>query len=167
MPRYCPRCGEELVDRFVEERNRRFCPACDEIIYRNPKPCAGVLVVDDDSVLLVKRGVPPAVGTWSVPAGFLEADEPPEEAAARELHEETGVTVSPDDITLHDTIFKNGPSGHALILVYVAPRRATEGKPVAGTDADGARFWTRDQISDMDIEPGYRDIILSAVDDIE
>ena len=97
-PRFCPACGTGLTDRRVEGRDRRFCPACERPVYRNPKPCAGVLVVDGGRLLLVERTEPPAVGAWSVPAGYLEADEPPRAAAARELREETG--FDPDGVSL-------------------------------------------------------------------
>ena len=91
----------ELIDKQVEERTRRYCQQCEQPIYQNPKPCAGVLVVDErECVLLVKRTEPPAPGAWSIPAGYLEADEPPRQAAVRELYEETNVAVSKGDITL-------------------------------------------------------------------
>jgi NADH pyrophosphatase NudC (nudix superfamily) len=53
----------ELIDKQVEERTRRYCQQCEQPIYQNPKPCAGVLVVDErECVLLVKRTEPPAPG---------------------------------------------------------------------------------------------------------
>jgi len=82
----------ELTDKQVEDRTRRYCQQYEQPIYRNPKPCAGVLVVDErECVLLVKRTEPPAPGTWSIPAGYLEADEPPRQAAVRELYVEANV----------------------------------------------------------------------------
>jgi NADH pyrophosphatase NudC (nudix superfamily) len=60
---YCPMCGSELVDKQIESRIRRYCQHCEQPIYRNPKPCAGVLAVDErERVLLVKRTEPPAPG---------------------------------------------------------------------------------------------------------
>ena len=92
-------CGAELVRRLIEGRDRHFCERCDRPVYRNPKPCAGVLVVNGAKVLLIERTQPPAVGSWSVPAGYLEADEPPRVAAVRELEEETSVSVSRDSLS--------------------------------------------------------------------
>lgn len=164
---FCPRCGTELGRRSIDGRERRFCERCDRPVYRNPKPCAGVLVVDGTEVLLVERTRPPAVGSWSVPAGYLEADEPPRAAAVRELAEETSVTVSPDALSLFDTAFVEHPEGsYVLVLVYVVARAETSGDPVAGTDAGAARFWRPERLVDsgQQIEPGYRSMFEAAIE---
>jgi ADP-ribose pyrophosphatase YjhB (NUDIX family) len=155
---YCPTCGAELVARRIEGRDRPYCPACEQPWYRNPKPCAGTLVVDGSSVLLVQRTQPPSVGSWSVPAGYLEHDEPPHEAAARELEEETGLTVDPEAIDLFDTAFVGHDDGtYVLVVLYAVARAATEGTPEAGSDADGASFWAYDSLTaEAPLEPGYR-----------
>ncbi len=43
-------------------------------------------------VLMIQRGGHPFIGNWAFPGGFVEAEEPCETAAARELNEETGIT---------------------------------------------------------------------------
>ena len=166
---FCPVCGAELVRRLIEGRDRHFCERCDCPVYRNPKPCAGVLVVNGAKVLLIERTQPPAVGSWSVPAGYLEADEPPRVAAVRELEEETSVSVSRDSLSLFDTAFVEHPDGsHVLVLVYVAPRAETSGEPAAGTDAGAARFWRPERLVDSGwrIEPGYRAMFEAAIEEL-
>ena len=166
-PNYCPICGNELADAQIEGRLRRYCQQCDQPIYRNPKPCAGVLVVEENErVLLVKRTEPPAPGTWSVPAGYLEADEPPRQAAVRELREETNVAVPKDDITLLETTFVRHQNGqHVLVLIYAASRSATSGTVVPGSDAADAQFFGLPELASdgRDIEPGYESIFTAAV----
>jgi len=88
---YCWRCGNELVKKREEDRKRYFCEACDKFVYRNSVPVGGVFVVREGEVLLIKRGGTPNKGDWSYPAGYLEYNEKPEEGAARELEEETGL----------------------------------------------------------------------------
>lgn len=164
-PQYCPDCGNGLGSRIIEGRSRAYCRSCKRPIYRNPKPCAGVLVVDDGQVLLVKRTQPPGVGTWSVPAGFLEYDEPPATGAVRELKEETNVIVSEDDIELFDTAFVTaGQRENVLVLIYRANRIQTDGEPEAGSDAGAARFWEIESLENQgeEVEPGYEEIFSRA-----
>ena len=166
MADFCPTCGERLGTRHVEGRDRSWCPDCERPIYRNPKPAAGVLVVDDDAVLLVERTNPPAVGHWSVPAGYLEVDEPPEEAAARELREETSVRVAPENLSLFETTFVHVESRAVpvLVIIYVVGRESTSGTPEAGSDAADARFWSRAQFEEIPIEPGYQPVFERAIE---
>lgn len=160
-PQYCPKCGTSLSSKIIESRPRAYCRSCETPIYRNAKPCAGVLVVDERQVLLVKRTQPPGVGTWSVPAGYLEYDEPPATGAVRELEEETGVITSEEEVELFDTAFVTaGPRENVLVLIYRVDRTATDRKPRPGSDAGAARFWEIDSLENRgeEIEPGYEEI---------
>lgn len=164
---YCPTCGAGLDVRRVEERRRAYCPSCDRVHYRNPKPCAGTLVVDGDQVLLVERDDPPDAGAWSLPAGFLEWDEPPERAAVRELREETGLGVDSADLELHDTAFVDRPDGRTvLVVIYTVPAGRTRGELRAGSDAAAARFWDLEELLADEaarIEDGYERLFREAV----
>jgi ADP-ribose pyrophosphatase YjhB (NUDIX family) len=165
-PSFCQSCGTQLETRRIEGRQRDYCPSCERPWYRNPKPCAGVLVVEDDAVLLVQRSEPPEVGSWSVPAGYLEVDEPPLAAATRELAEETGVSVTGGDPDLFETQFVEHPDGtYVLVLVYVVPRSTTTGTPRAGDDAQAVRFWTLEELQarPADIETGYASLVRTAI----
>jgi ADP-ribose pyrophosphatase YjhB (NUDIX family) len=97
--RFCPRCAAALAVApgggvVGDDRPRLHCPACGLVIYDNPAPTASVLVFrPDGAVLLAKRAIDPERGRWDVPGGFVERDEHPEDAARRELREETGLDV--------------------------------------------------------------------------
>jgi len=57
-------------------------------------PCVGAVIRDEGGrLLLVRRGRPPATGRWSLPGGRIEPGETPEQALAREVAEETGLSV--------------------------------------------------------------------------
>lgn len=77
-------------------RPRRIaCPRCGYLLYDYPRPCAGLLVVKGDDVLLLRRAHAPRIGFLDVPGGFLEEGESLEHAARRELREETGLVLGP------------------------------------------------------------------------
>jgi ADP-ribose pyrophosphatase YjhB (NUDIX family) len=167
---HCTQCGARLEERYVEDRERRYCSNCDRIEYRNPKPCAGILVVDDNELLLVERTEPPAVGAWSIPAGYLESDEPPATAAVRELREETGVRIDEEPLSLFDTTLVEHPDGqHVLVILYVAPATEAAGDPRAGGDAGAARFWSLRALrsSAERVEPGYEALFERVVNAVE
>lgn len=113
--RYCVKCGAQLVWRSSGERERPTCPACGFVVYFNPVVGAGVLVETDGRVVLVRRGVEPRAGYWSLPSGYVEADELAEAAAVREAEEETGLQVEIDDL-LGVYSFGREPQTGVLIL---------------------------------------------------
>ncbi len=129
--RYCVRCGTRLVQRSSGERERPTCPACGFVLYLNPVVGAGVLVETEGRVVLVRRGVEPKAGYWSLPSGYVEADELAEAAAVREAKEETGLQVEIDDL-LGVYSFGREPQTGVLIL-YSA--HTMGGELRAGDDA--------------------------------
>jgi ADP-ribose pyrophosphatase YjhB (NUDIX family) len=135
---YCPHCGQPLEDREAFGRERRFCPACERVIFREHKVAAGVLVNDKGRVLLVRRRMNPGRGLWTFPAGFVDFDEAPADAAVRECLEETGLQV---EITgLLDVIAgREHERGADLLIVYRA--RLVGGTIQADDDVDQAAFF--------------------------
>lgn len=140
---YCPRCGHRLVDREAFGRLRRVCPNCDLIVFRDHKVAAGVLVSHDDTLLLVRRRWEPRRGSWTLPAGFVDFDEDPAEAAVRECREETGLAV---EITgLLDVLSgREHERGADLVIVYLG--RLVGGELEPGDDVDRAAFFAADEM---------------------
>src|SRR6185295_4409721 len=95
-PRYCSRCGRDLIERYVpeERRMRRRCEGCGLIQYENPRVVASVIVERDGLLLLQRRAMEPRAGFWTFPGGFLEVGEGAEDGAVRETREETGLDVT-------------------------------------------------------------------------
>jgi 8-oxo-dGTP diphosphatase len=115
--------------REVEGRLRPACPACGWIAYEHLKVGAAVLLEREGKLLLAQRApdCPAFPGTWYLPAGYCEADEPPSAAAAREALEEVGLAVQVGRLS-DAYYFDDDPRGNGLLLVYEA--RAAEGDPL-------------------------------------
>lgn len=142
---YCPICGHILEDREAFGRMRRACPACNRIIFRDLKVAAGVLVEHEGKVLLVRRSTGLHQGLWSFPAGFVEFDEHPAEAALRECREETGLEV---ELTGILDVMGPEPEGVAnIVIVYRA--RIVGGELRAGDDADQVAFFAPEELPSL------------------
>ena len=140
--RFCPDCGAPLAARG-EELGAQVCDGCGAVHYRNPKPCAGALVVRDGQVLLGRRAVEPGRGLWDIPGGFLEPWEHPADGATRELAEETGLHVRMTELltivmdTYHDQF-------HTLNVYYLA--EILNGEPRAADDLAELRWFSPDAL---------------------
>jgi len=88
---FCPHCGNKVVKKTEDDTLRDFCLHCGTFFYENPLPVVSSILVSERSILLVKRGKKPYRGMWCPPTGFAEAGESVEDAALRELEEETGI----------------------------------------------------------------------------
>jgi len=138
-PEYCPYCGTEL--EVLERPTRYYCEACDDPVFHNAVLGGGVVVVDGKRVLLVEDFRGP--GTWKVPEGRPEIPESPREGVARELKEEAGLSVDPDELVyLYDDAKEVVEGMFMMGIYYAADRAETTGTVEAGSDAIDARFWT-------------------------
>ena len=88
---YCSQCSKKNSFSQIDGEIRYHCSYCNTIHYQNPKPTATLICMKNDVILLVKRAFEPAKGEWSLPGGFIELGETPEDAAKRELKEETNL----------------------------------------------------------------------------
>jgi 8-oxo-dGTP diphosphatase len=132
---YCPKCATKLEWRSTGDRERPACPACGFVFYFNPVVGAGALVETDGQVVLVRRGVEPKAGYWSLPSGYVEADELAEAAAIREMKEETGLEIELEDL-LGVYSFGREPQTGVLILYS---GHTVGGELRAGDDAQEVR----------------------------
>jgi ADP-ribose pyrophosphatase YjhB (NUDIX family) len=99
-PRFTRRVPDgDTMERYV-------CGDCGHIYYSNPKIVVGSVVVHDGKILLCRRAIEPRRGFWTLPAGFLEEHETPEDGAKREAKEEAECEIELD----------------ALLAVYSVPR---------------------------------------------
>jgi 8-oxo-dGTP diphosphatase len=100
-------------------------------------------------VLLVRRGHAPSRGLWSVPGGRIERGETPEQAAAREVREETGLDVRVGALLLTVEI------GDYLVHDFAA--EVVAGTLRAGDDADDVRWCSIEDAALLPLTPGLLD----------
>ena len=154
--RFCHFCGNRLIKKEWEGSLRLFCEHCNDAIYENPIPATCIVVVDDrERVLLVKRNVPPKEGFWCLPGGFIELGETLEQAALRELEEETGLngkiemllgaTANPSD--QYDTV---------LMVGYLVKNFTGDLK--AGDDASDVAYFHLNELPEVAFE-SHREFI--------
>jgi ADP-ribose pyrophosphatase YjhB (NUDIX family) len=154
--RYCPQCGSQMHTRRILGRPREACPHCGYVHFIDPKVGAGVLVEKDGAVLLVRRAVAPEKDKWCLPAGFVEYDEAPDAAAARECREETGLEVQIFKLLTVDQYFEDS-RGPGIIIFYQAC--ITGGELVPGDDANEAKFFEPDRLPDAIAFRTHRDLL--------
>jgi ADP-ribose pyrophosphatase YjhB (NUDIX family) len=99
---FCPDCGAKVSLQAVagDDRQRYVCGGCGKTHYQNPNVLVATYVCVGENILWIKRGIPPAIGKWAMPGGYMENDETPEAGASRELREETGIDVPADEMML-------------------------------------------------------------------
>ncbi len=139
---FCPRCGKPLGIKHLFGAKRPYCPHCGYIVFRDPKLAVGALIVDEGRVLLVRRGVIPRKTFWAMPSGFVEYDEQPRPALAREIREETGLEAEIGRVL--EVFPISDPNKKGVFLLFEA--RVTGGDMQAGDDAMDVRWFPIDAI---------------------
>lgn len=89
-----------------DTHERDVCRRCGFIHYDNPKIVVGAVVRSGEHILMCRRAIEPRSGFWTLPAGFLELHETPEDGARREAREEANATIEIE----------------GLLAVYTVPR---------------------------------------------
>jgi 8-oxo-dGTP diphosphatase len=121
-----------------------------------PELCVGAIAVDQDHILLIRRGRGPAQGHWSVPGGRVEGGETLAEAVVRELAEETSLEGVCDSLV--GWVERIGDGYHYVILDFRVTILAG-GDPVAGSDAAEAAWVQLDQVADLDLTDGLAEFL--------
>ena len=129
-----------LEVRKVADKQRPVCPACGRVVYDDPKVAAICIVERDLKVLMVKRGNQPGIGLWSMPGGYVDRGEVVEEAAMREVLEETGLEVK---VERQVGLFSK--QGHPVIVAAFAAREVG-GTLKAGPEALDVGFFSLDDL---------------------
>lgn len=163
---YCPDCGGPLLWHVVdgEPRSHWFCKRCQVPHHAYPRVVVTAFVACGKSLLWVQRDLEPQRGKWAIPGGFLEVEETLAEGAARELHEEAGVLLPPEQLQLYMT-----GSITFINQMYVGFRATVESQEcLPGVESMACRFFTREECPWEEVAyPQVNDSIRQAYDDLD
>jgi 8-oxo-dGTP diphosphatase len=124
----------------------------------------GGIIFKHNKVLLIKRAHPPSEGKWSVPGGLVEIGETLRAAIIREVEEEVGLKVRPENMV--DVIERIIPDSsgkiiyHYVIVDFLCTILA--GSPVANSDVKEAVFYSLNQLNRLELSPELVNIIKKA-----
>ena len=121
---------------------------------------ADIVVQRADEFLFVRRKYPPFQNELALPGGFVEADETVEEAACRELREETGIAVQPRQLRLIGVFsaVHRDPRGRVVSIAYhCVVKPGTEAN--AGDDAKETHWLSRQAACDEELAFDHQAIL--------
>ena len=144
--RFCPRCRGDLH----ADPGKVCCRACGFVAYANSAPTACALVVDEAGrLLLARRSAAVFDGYWDLPGGFLREGEHPLDALRRELREETGLEVEPEEFAgVYMDWYGEGDEneGVAATLNLYWTARVVGGEPRPDDDVSELRWFAPDEL---------------------
>ena len=121
----------------------------------------GAIIIDQERVLLVRRGKEPLAGSWSIPGGLLDIGETLSQAVVREAFEESGLTVEAGELLgVYDRIMldANQRTRYHYVLVDFLCRRIS-GELQAAGDAADARWFTSNELGEISLAEDTAEVI--------
>lgn len=132
MGHFCVLCGSPLVIKVFEGRELEACPNDDFVLWRDPKVAAAIVVEAEGGIVLGRRAIQPGYGLWCLPGGFVNDDESPAEAVARECREEIGAAVEVDSVL--DVYHGAKTTAPSIVVVAYRGHLAAGEKVAAGAE---------------------------------
>ncbi len=123
------------------------------------------MVIQENRVLLIRRGTPPLLGEWSLPGGVLECGETLCEAVAREAREETGLLVETGEMLgVYERVIRDDAGRvryHYVLVDFLC--RVVGGDLKAGSDAADVRWFIRNELPALNLAYDANDVVLKGL----
>jgi 8-oxo-dGTP diphosphatase len=131
----------------------------------SPLVGVGAVIVQNQRVLLIRRGQAPLLGEWSLPGGVLECGETLREAVVREAREETGLVVETGEMLgVYERVIR-GDEGrvryHYVLIDFLC--HSAGGELEAASDAADVRWFTADELPALNLAYDASDVVLKGL----
>lgn len=145
---FCPKCGAKNFK--INDNYSKKCDSCGFVYYKNPVIGVGVAIFNESGqILCLQRERDPGKGLLALPGGFVDIGESIEEAAIREVMEETGVEIT--DLKLVDNIpnsyIYSGMDQHPLDFYFTAKIKESQHFKEQKGETSHIRFVSPQQIN--------------------
>ena len=119
----------------------------------HPRVAVGAVVFKEEQVLLVRRGQPPAEDLWAIPGGSVKIGETLQEAAEREIREETGIQIQAAKPIYTFDVIERDAAGKVRFHYVIVDLAAdyVMGNPSPGDDAVEARWVSAEEIRKLKV----------------
>ncbi|MDH3575740.1 MAG: NUDIX hydrolase, partial [Desulfobacteraceae bacterium] len=127
----------------------------------HPRVAVGAVVFKEDMVLLVLRGKPPAQKQWSIPGGCVELGETIQEAAEREIAEETGIVIQAKKPIYTFDVIERDEDGHIRFHYVIVDLAADyiSGELRAGDDAVDVSWVSNKDLNSRNVSDATRKLL--------
>ncbi|CAB1059609.1 hypothetical protein D1BOALGB6SA_4371 [Olavius sp. associated proteobacterium Delta 1] len=160
------RSFKRLYFRRLYKTLQNPTPGADGSYPTQARVAVGAIVFKDSRVLLVRRGKPPAEDLWAIPGGRIEIGETLQEAAEREILEETGIAIRALVPVYTFDVIDRDTRGHIRYHYVIVDLTADyiRGEPRAGDDASAARWVSAKELATLKVSSKTRQLLKTHFD---
>jgi len=126
-----------------------------------PQLAVGAVVRHNDAVLLIQRATPPNAGQWAIPGGKVHPGETLQQAAEREIREETGIIIRAGEPLFCFDVIEHDEQGKLRFHYVIVDLAADyiQGEPVAADDAQAAAWIRYEELGQYNVNATTRQLL--------